>query len=95
VQWVLPALAIPLLFLTPESPTALVKLGKPEAALTSFKRFRPSETDEEILVRLAGAQLAVSASIEESQSQSTSYLECFKGTDLKRTLIVMMVSHIP
>lgn len=92
VQWVLPGLTIPLLFLTPESPTQLVRGNHPEGALKAIERLRPTESHEQALVRLAGTQLSVSASIEEAQSQSNSYMDCFKGTDLKRTLIVMMVS---
>lgn len=76
----------------PESPVQLVKTGKPEQALKSLRRIRPKEDEAQDLVRLAGAQLSVAASIEEAQSQSDSYLECFKGVDRKRTLTVIAVS---
>lgn len=47
------------------------------------------EDEAQDLVRLAGVQLSVAASIEEAQSQSDSYLECFKGVDRKRTFTVI------
>jgi hypothetical protein len=92
VQWVFPTIALGLVWISPESPTQLVKQGRPEQALDSLRRLRPSESDETALVRLAGAQLAVAASIDEAKSQSDSYVECFKGVDLRRTLIVIVVS---
>jgi hypothetical protein len=92
---VLPAIAIPLVLIAPESPTQLVKRGLPERAIASLQRLRPNDTEEQVLVRLASVQLAVATSIEEAKTQSDSYLECFRGTDLKRTLTVIVVGHTP
>lgn len=72
----------------------MVKRGMPERAIASLRRLRPNDTEEQILVRLASVQLAVATSIEDAKSQSDSYLECFKGTDLKRTLTVITVSYM-
>jgi len=93
VQWVLPVIAIPLVLWAPESPTQLVKRGKPEAALASLRRLRKKDTHEQNMVRLASIQLAVASSIEEAKSQSESYLECFRGVDRKRTFTVIGVSR--
>lgn len=89
VQWVFPVLAIPAVLLAPESPIRLVKQGRPEQALQALSRARPSEDRHTVHVQLANAQLTVAAAIEEARSQSSSYVDCFKGTDLKRTLTVI------
>ena len=93
VQWVFPTLALVMVYFSPESPTQLVKRGRPEEALSVLRKLRPQEDESTARVRLAGVQLAVAAAIDEANSQSDSYLECFKGVDLKRTLIVIVVSE--
>lgn len=92
MQWVLPLCTIPLVLLAPESPVSLVKNGKPQHALQSLLRMRPTESAEQARVRLASVQLTVATSIEEANSQSQSYMELFKGVEMKRTLTTTVVS---
>lgn len=91
MQWILPALTIPLVLLAPESPTSLVKAGKTQAALAALKRMRPTEDEGQTRIRLASVQLAVSSSIDEASTQSQGYSELFKGVELKRTLTTAVV----
>lgn len=93
-QWIFPAITIPLVYLCPESPIRLVRGGDPERALASLKRIRQSESDTTASLRLAGTQLTVAQSMDQQETEAGSYVDCFRGIDLKRTITVIVVSTI-
>lgn len=91
LQWMWP---VPLLIgvaLAPESPWWLVRKGRTEDAkksllrLTSLNRETDFDADETI------AMMVHTTALEEKITKGASYLDCFKGTDLRRTEIVCMV----
>ncbi|ORY35759.1 general substrate transporter [Naematelia encephala] len=90
VQWIwLPPLAVVVWF-APESPTWCIRAGQMDRARIALKRLSgPDETDEQIENRLA--LLQYTDALEKHYSASTSYLECFRGTNLRRTEIAAMV----
>ncbi|KAK4942448.1 hypothetical protein LTR28_008669, partial [Elasticomyces elasticus] len=91
LQWMWP---VPLLIgvcLAPESPWWLVRKGRIDDAkrsllrLTSLNRETDFNADETI------AMMVHTTALEEKITSGTSYLDCFKGTDRRRTEIICMV----
>lgn len=90
LQWMWP---VPLLIgvaLAPESPWWLVRKGRTEDAkkallrLTSLNRETDFDADETI------AMMVHTTALEEKLTSGSSYLDCFKGIDRRRTEIVCM-----
>lgn len=85
VQWAWPLPLFCILIFAPESPWWLVRKGKLEKALRSATRLSPNATKDR-------AKDTVSAMVRTNQlekdvSSGTSFLDCFRGTDLRRTEI--------
>ncbi|KXL43345.1 hypothetical protein M433DRAFT_70359 [Acidomyces richmondensis BFW] len=91
IQWMWPPFLLVGIFLAPESPWWLVRKGRLEEAkksllrLTSLNRETDFDADETI------SMMVHTTALEEKITQGASYLDCFKGTDLRRTEIVCMV----
>jgi SP family general alpha glucoside:H+ symporter-like MFS transporter len=77
------------LYFAPESPWHLVRKGKYEAAELSLLRL--SSGSEKVKVKQALAMLIHTNSLEKDIDAGTSYWDCFKGIDRRRTEIVCMV----
>ncbi|KAG2162544.1 putative MFS alpha-glucoside transporter [Aureobasidium pullulans] len=91
LQWMWPVPLIIGITFAPESPWWLVRKGRVEDAkkallrLTSLNRETDFDADETIDMMVHTTKL------EEKITTGSSYLDCFKGTDLRRTEIVCMV----
>ncbi|PYH74563.1 putative MFS alpha-glucoside transporter [Aspergillus vadensis CBS 113365] len=91
LQWMWPLPLFIGISLAPESPWWLVRKGKIQQAkkallrLTSVKRETNFDADETI------SMMVHTTSLENKITTGASYLDCFKGTDLRRTEIVCMV----
>jgi MFS transporter, SP family, general alpha glucoside:H+ symporter len=91
LQWMWPVPLLVGIFLAPESPWWLVRKGRLEDAkksllrLTSLNRETDFDADETI------AMMVHTTSLEEKITRGASYLDCFRGTDRRRTEIVCMV----
>ena len=86
--WLLPLAVI--IWYAPESPTWCVKYGRSDRAREALKRLSSAdETDEQIDNRLA--MIEYTNELERHYAESTSWLECFKGVNLRRTEIAIMV----
>lgn len=70
----------------PESPWYLLKKGKDEEARKSFRRLCSTEEDADS--RLVAAKLTLYEA--EQLSETGSFVECFRGTNLRRTLIAIL-----
>ncbi|KAJ5373094.1 hypothetical protein N7517_005100 [Penicillium concentricum] len=90
LQWMWPLPLFIGIWLAPESPWWLVRKGRTEDAKRALVRltsqnqgdFDPDETV---------AMMVHTTALEEKITKGASYLDCFRGTDLRRTEIVCMV----
>ena len=91
LQWMWPVPLLVGVLMAPESPWWLVRKGRTEDAkhallrLTSLNRETDFDADETI------AMMVHTTALEEKITKGASYLDCFKGTDRRRTEIVCMV----
>ncbi|CAG8890746.1 unnamed protein product [Penicillium egyptiacum] len=93
LQWMWPLPLFIGIYLAPESPWWLVRKGRTEDAkralvrLTSKNQGQDGDFDPDETV----AMMVHTTALEEKITQGASYLDCFRGTDLRRTEIVCMV----
>ncbi|KAK9455952.1 general substrate transporter [Dipodascopsis uninucleata] len=89
LQWVWPVPIMIGIYFAPESPWWLVRKGRIEEAVKSVKRLTRSNSsfdpDKSVAMMIHTTEL------ERATSEGTSYLDCFKGTDLRRTEIVCVI----
>ncbi|KAB5523173.1 putative MFS alpha-glucoside transporter [Coniochaeta sp. 2T2.1] len=91
LQWVWP---IPLFigaYLAPESPWNAVRRDKINLARRSMSRLRQDSPDKEREVEAAVAYIRYTTALERAETESASLLECFRGTNLRRTEINCVV----
>ncbi|KAK0100515.1 hypothetical protein ONS96_007789 [Cadophora gregata f. sp. sojae] len=88
IQWVWPAFLIPLLCFAPESPWHLVRVGRLEDAERSLKRLvrKSAGIDTKTLL----ASIVHTNELEQELETGTSYKDCFKGPERRRTEIACM-----
>ncbi|MCO5565980.1 hypothetical protein L7F22_019655 [Adiantum nelumboides] len=86
LQWVWPAFLIPLLCFAPESPWHLVRQGRPEEAKQTLKRLYGKNTTE-VQIQDTLAAITKTNALEEEMQIGTSYRDCFKGFEARRTEI--------
>jgi SP family general alpha glucoside:H+ symporter-like MFS transporter len=88
IQWVWPLPIIAVCVLCPESPTWLVKHNKLDEARKAVSRLQSSKASGVIPNPYETVALLVKTdAIEQEISGGSSYLECFKGVNLRRTEI--------
>lgn len=88
LQWIWPAFLLPILLFAPESPWHLVRKGRFEEARKSLKRLNQqdsAEIDSELSL------IIHTNNQEELLESKSSYWDCFKGVDARRTEIACMV----
>ncbi|KAF2826131.1 sugar transporter [Ophiobolus disseminans] len=90
LQWMWPVPLIIGIFLAPESPWWLVRKGKIEAAKTSLLRLTSLNRETDFDAEETVAMMVHTTALEEKITQGASYLDCFKGVDLRRTEVVCM-----
>lgn len=90
-QWAFSASVLVASIFLPESPTWLIRKGNYEAALKAQKKLDKSHVDSQANIDLLRRSIAA----EQETTRSSTYLDCFRGTDLRRTMIVAFVNIIP
>ncbi|WOO80959.1 General alpha-glucoside permease [Vanrija pseudolonga] len=78
-------------FFAPESPWWLVRHGKLEEAKKSLSRLTSSKADSNFDLDETIDMMRHTTELEKDITSGSSYLDCFKGTDLRRTEIVCML----
>ncbi|CZS95551.1 related to maltose permease (MalP) [Rhynchosporium agropyri] len=85
IQWVFPAIIIPLVLFAPESPWWLVRKGRHADAEKVIKRLTNRLSEEQ--VRNAVSLMIETNQIEKDCHEGVGYLDCFRGDNLWRTEI--------
>ena len=91
LQWVWPLPLALIGYLAPESPWNAVRRGKIDLARESLTRLRRHASEKEIDGTLALMQHTTE--LEKQETDGASYLDCFRGTNRRRTEIVRASSH--
>ncbi|KAJ9496148.1 hypothetical protein LTR96_008653 [Exophiala xenobiotica] len=84
IQWIWPLPIALTAFLAPESPWWLVRHGKLDEARNSLLKLT-SRKNNEFNVEDTLAMMIHTNELEIQQTSGTSYIDCFKGVDLRRT----------
>lgn len=89
IQWVWPIPIMVGVFLAPESPWWLVRQGRQQDAMASLNRLT-NKRDTEFGPNETVAMMKHTNELEKEIEQGTTFLDCFKGVDLRRTEIVCL-----
>ena len=90
IQWVWPVFLVPLIWFSPESPWYLVRMGRLDEAEASLRRLQsPKATNVD--PRKTLSVIVYTNNLEKQLRVGTSYWDCFKGTELRRTEIACVV----
>ncbi|KAH8655386.1 maltose permease MAL31 [Xylariales sp. PMI_506] len=88
LQWMWPVILFPILCFAPESPWHLVRQGRLKEAEASLRRLQSSGSSVSIEDRLAS--MVHTNEFEARMTKGTSYLDCFRGVERRRTEIACM-----
>lgn len=89
IQWFWPCVLIPILYFAPDTPWHLVRVNRHDEALKSLARLRPKATETELRETLG--LIIYTNDLEHQLEVGTSYWDCFKGFERRRTEIACMV----
>jgi SP family general alpha glucoside:H+ symporter-like MFS transporter len=87
LQWIWPIPLIIGISFAPESPWWLVRKGKHEEARMSLRRLTSKSADPEFDEHKTVAMMIHTVEMEREIGTGTTYLDCFRSTDLRRTEI--------
>jgi MFS family permease len=90
-QWITTILPFVLVCFLPESPSYLIRKGNMEAAHRALAWLHIDQVDVSALLD----QMRLSIAHEESMSRELAYVDCFKGANRRRTMIVAFSFVIP
>ena len=85
LQWIFPAMLLAGMFWAPESPWYLVRKNKLDRALNTLAKL-----GDPAHAPLRLQQIQETIEYEDRMAASTTYMDCFRGANLKRSTIAMM-----
>lgn len=88
LQWIWPVPLFISAYFAPESPWNSVRRGKIEEARASLMRLRQDTPEKVQEVEATLAYIRHTTELEKAETANASFLDCFKGTNLRRTEIV-------
>ncbi|KAJ5393502.1 uncharacterized protein N7487_011143 [Penicillium crustosum] len=91
LQWMWPVPLFIAIFLAPESPWWLIRKNRDEDAKKALLRLTNPERNVDFNADETIAMIRHTTDLEAKLSEGASYLDCFKGTNLRRTEIVCLV----
>ncbi|KAK8853174.1 hypothetical protein IAR55_003875 [Kwoniella newhampshirensis] len=91
VQWVWPPLILLGVIFAPESPWWLVRKGRIEDAKHAMRRLTSPKRDPTFDVDESVDMIRHTTELEKDLTSGASYLDCFKGIDLRRTEVVCAI----
>jgi MFS family permease len=92
-QWPFSAVPLVVALILPESPTYLLRKRKVEQAHKAQKRLDSARTDTQR--NIDTIVFALRKEEEQARHDRATYAECFRGTNLRRTLIVVFANSLP
>ena len=90
-QWIFTLLPFVLAIMLPESPSYLIRKGEHDKAQKSMRSLHTAKIDVTPLF----SQMRLSIVHEQQTSQELSYVDCFKGLNRRRTMIVAFAFMVP
>jgi MFS family permease len=90
-QWITTVLPFVLVCFLPESPSHLIRKGNMEAAHRALAWFHTDRVDVSALLD----QMRLSIAHEEAMLRELAYVDCFKGVNRRRTMIVAFSFVVP
>lgn len=90
LQWMWPPWLLIGIYLAPESPWWLVRKGRIEDAKKSLLRLTSQNRETDFNADETIDMMRHTTTLEEKITRGMSYLDCFRGTDLRRTEIIFM-----
>lgn len=91
LQWMWPVPLFIAIYLAPESPWWLVRKNKDKDAKKALLRLTNADRNVDFNADETIAMIRYTTNLEAKLSDGASYLDCFKGTNLRRTEIVCLV----
>ncbi|KAI6777662.1 uncharacterized protein J7T54_002735 [Emericellopsis cladophorae] len=91
LQWVWPLPLLAVGYFAPESPWNAVRRKKHDVALDSLIRLQQDTPDREAKASATLAYIQYTTELETAESGEATYLDCFRGTNLRRTEINCVV----
>ncbi|KAI0018663.1 putative MFS alpha-glucoside transporter [Xylariomycetidae sp. FL0641] len=88
LQWMWPVPLIVGIWFAPESPWWLVRKGRTDDAKHSLLRLTSTDRETDFDANETIAMMVHTTQLEQKITKGASFLDCFKGTDLRRTEIV-------
>ena len=92
LQWIWPIPIALGAYLAPESPWNSVRRGKMDEARKSLIRLRQKGPDAEAEVEASLAYIIHTTNLEMAETEGGRFIDCFRGTNLRRTEIVSFIS---
>lgn len=89
IQWIWPVILIPIIFFAPESPYHLIRHNRLDEAERSLRRLQRQSCKIDPKDTLA--TIVYTNNLEEQLSVGTTYWDCFKGFERRRTEIACVV----
>lgn len=90
IQWIWPLPIALVTFFAPESPWWLVRHGKLDEARRALLKLTSKKNNSNFNVEDTLAMMIHTNELEIQQTSGTSYWDCFKGVDLRRTELTIM-----
>ncbi|KAJ0327612.1 hypothetical protein COL5a_005580 [Colletotrichum fioriniae] len=91
LQWIWPLPLFVAAYFAPESPWNAVRRGNIEEARKSLRRLRNSDGTNENEVENALAYIRYTTELERAETENANFIDCFNGTNLRRTEINIVV----
>lgn len=92
-EWPFSALPVILAIVMPESPVHLVRKGNVTGAIKAQKRLDSPHMDS--YAKVAELKQSVEQEEKKAAGEGSTYLDCFKGTDFRRTGLAVFGSVLP
>ncbi|ODH52201.1 hypothetical protein GX48_01516 [Paracoccidioides brasiliensis] len=94
-QWVFSAILLGSAVLIPESPPHLIRVGKVDDARRSQRRLHRKEVDTDKMVDKLCETMELEREIQKRIGSQVRFIDCFRGVDLRRTIIVLVCHVVP